>query len=73
MKKAEEYRAHAEECRQLAARGDGRAREQLLKMAETWESLALDREANKSRQERIRALEADPLSLEDQPKKDGSP
>jgi hypothetical protein len=34
MKKAEEYRAHAEECRQLAARGDGRAREQLLKMAE---------------------------------------
>jgi hypothetical protein len=60
MKKAEEYRAHAEDCRQLAARGDARARAQLLKMAETWESLAMDREANIARQERIKALEADP-------------
>jgi hypothetical protein len=70
MKKAEEYRAHAIECRQLAARGDERARDQLSKMAETWESLAMDREKNIARQERIKALEADPPSLSDQPKKE---
>jgi hypothetical protein len=58
MKKAEEYRAHAEECRQLATRGDAKGREQLLKMAETWESLAKDREEDIARQERIKALEA---------------
>jgi hypothetical protein len=60
VKKAEEYREHAEECRKLASRGDANARAQLLKMAETWESLALDREADKARQERIKALEAGP-------------
>jgi hypothetical protein len=69
MKKAEEYRAHAEECRQLAARGDARARDQLLKMAETWESLAMAHETNLARQERIKALEAEAPSLGDQPKK----
>ena len=58
MKKAEEYRAHAEECRQLAARGDAKAREQLLVMAETWESLARDREKNMERQERLTKLNA---------------
>ena len=72
MKKAEEYRAHAEECRQLAARGDAGAREQLLKMAETWESLAVDREADIARQERIKVLETELSSSGDQPKKDGS-
>jgi hypothetical protein len=44
MKKASEYRQHAEECRALA-RGlrEGEQRDQLLKMAETWENLAADR------------------------------
>ena len=61
MKKAEDYRAHAAECRQLAAAAqDQKAREQLVKMADTWESLASDREAQLARQERIRALEIPP-------------
>lgn len=60
MKKAEEYRAHATECRALAARGDDKAREQLLQMAATWDSLAKDREKQLARQERIRALEVPP-------------
>lgn len=70
MKKAEEYRANAEECRKLAARGDASARDQLLKMAETWESLALDREADIARQERIKALEDGRPSAGHQFKKD---
>ena len=45
MKKAAEYRLHAKECRELAAKASNLdQREQLLRMAETWESLALDRE-----------------------------
>jgi hypothetical protein len=45
MKKAAEYRRHAKDCRELAAKaGKQDQREQLLRMAETWESLALDRE-----------------------------
>ena len=44
MKKASEYRKHAEECRQLAARMDvGEHRDQLLEMAATWERLATER------------------------------
>ena len=44
MKKASEYRQHAEECRALA-RGlpSGPHREQLLEMAQTWEKLAAER------------------------------
>ena len=45
MKKASEYRQHAQECRALARTtqtDDHRA--QLLKMAETWETLATERE-----------------------------
>ena len=61
MKKAEDYRAHAAECRRLAAAAqDQKTREQLVKMADTWESLASDREAQLARQERIRALEIPP-------------
>jgi hypothetical protein len=44
MKKAAEYRDHATECRKLASIMDGEDRDQLLKMAETWEQLAEDRE-----------------------------
>lgn len=44
MKKASEYRAHAEECRSLAAKMDlGDARDQLLTMARHWEQLAAER------------------------------
>ncbi len=44
MKKASEYRRHAEECRALAnAMEQGAQRNQLLEMAATWENLARDR------------------------------
>ena len=44
MKKASEYRLHAEECRQLASRMDsGEQRDQLLTMAHTWDRLAEER------------------------------
>jgi hypothetical protein len=44
MKKASEYRQHAEECRQLATRMEhGEQRNQLLEMAATWEKLANER------------------------------
>lgn len=44
MKKASEYRQHAEECRALAAHMDSHTqREQLLAMADHWEKLARDR------------------------------
>ena len=44
VSKIEEMRRHAYECRHLAQRGDKDARDQLLKMAETWDSLADERE-----------------------------
>jgi glutamine synthetase adenylyltransferase len=46
VKKASEYRKHAKECRTLAqGLMSSDQREQLLKMAETWEKLALERAA----------------------------
>jgi hypothetical protein len=46
LKKASEYRQHAEECRLLAAKMDlGEQREQLLGMARHWDQLAADRTA----------------------------
>lgn len=57
MRKAEEYRDHAKECRKLAATGDAKVRDQLLQMAETWDSLAADREQDIGRKERIKAWE----------------
>lgn len=42
MRDAAEYRRNAQECRALAARLDGDARTQLIRMAETWEALAAD-------------------------------
>ena len=46
MKKASEYRRHAEECRELAARMASPAhRSQLLQMAKHWDGLAADRVA----------------------------
>ena len=44
MKKASEYRQHAQECRDLAATMESVAqRDQLLEMAAHWEKLARDR------------------------------
>lgn len=44
MKKASEYRQHADECRTLAARMEvGEHRDQLLEMAATWDRLAVER------------------------------
>ena len=44
MKKASEYRKHADECRVLAQKmADGEQRNQLLDMAATWDALANDR------------------------------
>ena len=44
MKKASEYRKHAEECRALANQMQGgEQRDQLLEMARTWDRLADDR------------------------------
>ena len=44
MKRTEEYLLHARECRDLAKQmQSGEQRDQLLKMAETWEVLAEER------------------------------
>ena len=44
MKKASEYRQHADECRALAVTMEhGEQRNQLLEMASTWDKLATDR------------------------------
>jgi hypothetical protein len=44
MKKASEYRQHAEECRVLANKMEqGEHRDQLLAMAATWDKLAAER------------------------------
>jgi hypothetical protein len=43
MKKASEYRQHAEECRVLANTMTGFQRDQLLGMAANWDKLAADR------------------------------
>jgi hypothetical protein len=45
MKKASDYRKHAEECRALAkGMKQAEQREQLLAMAQTWERLADQRD-----------------------------
>lgn len=45
MKTVVDYRRHAEECRALAKQMKvGEQRDQLLKMAETWETLANERQ-----------------------------
>ena len=58
MKKASEYREHAEECRTLARRSKSAAdRDMLLNMAATWDSLAEERIKTADRQERLAKLE----------------
>ena len=57
MKKASEYYQHALECRQLAARtADADHKATLLRMAETWETLAYNRADHAARRQRIEAL-----------------
>ena len=59
MRKVEEYKRHADECRQLASvSSNEESRRQLLEMAETWEGLARDRAEQLARQERISVLES---------------
>ena len=58
MRKAEEYKRHADECRRLAAASSNEdSRSLLLEMAQTWESLARDRLDQLARQKRISELE----------------
>jgi hypothetical protein len=57
VKKASEYQQHAEDCKALAAGATSpEHRDMLLKMAETWESLARNRESMVTRQQRIANL-----------------
>jgi hypothetical protein len=44
MQTVADYRAHAQECRDIAKTMNGEQHEQMLKMAETWENLAAERE-----------------------------
>lgn len=58
MKKIEDYRQHAEECRQLAVRARSEDERLMLeKMADTWESLAKAREVQMARAERMKKLD----------------
>jgi hypothetical protein len=61
MKKVEEYRAHVAECRAMARRSRcPDERQMLLKMADTWDSLALNRQGQIARQECLVAIESGP-------------
>lgn len=58
MKKVSEYRQHVAECKKLAASVQNPEHKAMLaKMAETWESLAKDREEMMARKRRIAVLE----------------
>ena len=58
MRKIEDYRKHAEECRLMLARSRTEdERQMLLNMAATWESLAKDREDQIARQQRLKQLD----------------
>ncbi len=58
MKKASEYRKHADECRTLAKQMEqGEHREQLLVMAETWDRLAEQRDITSQSVDRDRSRE----------------
>ncbi len=58
MRKASEYHLHADECRGLASRATNPDHKNMLaSMADTWETLAHQREALVARKMRIAALE----------------
>jgi hypothetical protein len=57
MKKVEDYRSHAEECRTMARRArSAQERDMLINMARTWDDLSIHRAEQIARQKRIRAL-----------------
>lgn len=61
VRKIEDYRKHAEECRAMANRAASEERRQmLLQMVETWESLARDRREQIARQERMVGVDSVP-------------
>lgn len=63
MKKASEYRQHADECRTLAGRMDvGEHRDQLLEMAATWDKLADERSDMVKRHPEV---DGEPRSIDD--------
>jgi hypothetical protein len=67
MRKIEDYRRHAAECRDMAQRANGQEqREMLLSMAATWDSLAAGREESLKRLQRIEKLDAMGISAEPQ-------
>ena len=58
MRKVEDYKRHAEECRAMARNASNEEHRQgLVRMAETWESLATDRLAQLERLKRLEALD----------------
>jgi hypothetical protein len=58
MRKVDDYRRHADECRAMARNAtNDEHRQGLLNMAETWDRLAADRIAQMERQKRIDALD----------------
>jgi hypothetical protein len=58
MKKVEDYRGHASECRAMANRSRSAEEKAMLTvMADTWDSLAKEREAHIIRQKRLAALD----------------
>jgi hypothetical protein len=57
VKKIDEFRRSAAQCRELASQSkDSSARTILIEMAKQWDELAADRETDVARQERIRGL-----------------
>jgi hypothetical protein len=59
VKKVEDYRAHATECRLMADRARSlEEKAMLMNMATTWDSLATDRAAHIARQSRLAELES---------------
>ncbi len=58
MRKVEEFRQHAEECRLLAKRSiSENDRKMLHNMADAWESLAVDRETDLARLKRLKSID----------------
>jgi hypothetical protein len=58
MQKVKDYRKHAQECRDLAARAGNEAdRQMLLDMAATWETMAVGRAQQLQRKRRLRGLD----------------
>jgi hypothetical protein len=65
MKKVEDYRQRAVECRKMANRiRRPEDKDMLMNMAATWESLAVDRETQIARQRRMTEFEGRPVALD---------